>query len=61
MAMLRFTKAGLPKSEAARVARRMPSAATITLAEGKGFEPLVNSRPQRFSRPPHSAALATFR
>ncbi len=30
------------------------------LAEGVGFEPTVTRRPQRFSRPPHSSALATF-
>ncbi len=31
------------------------------LAESKGFEPLVHLRGQRFSRPPHSTALATLR
>ena len=31
------------------------------MAEGKGFEPLVGSRPQRFSRPPHSTALPSLR
>lgn len=33
----------------------------ISMAEGKGFEPLVGSRPQRFSRPPHSTALPSLR
>src|SRR5215211_2253797 len=30
------------------------------MAEGVGFEPTVALRPQRFSRPSHSSALATF-
>ena len=31
------------------------------MAEGGGFEPPVNLRPRRFSKPFHSAALAPFR
>ena len=31
------------------------------LAEGVGFEPTVHLRAQRFSRPPHSTALASLR
>ena len=31
------------------------------LAEGVGFEPTVTRKPQRFSRPSHSSALAPLR
>ena len=33
----------------------------LLLADGEGFEPPVESPPQRFSRPPHSTALPTIR
>jgi hypothetical protein len=34
---------------------------SIWLAERQGFEPWVPLRVQRFSRPPHSTALASLR
>ncbi len=33
---------------------------TLLLAERQGFEPWVRLREQRFSRPPHSTALASL-
>jgi hypothetical protein len=35
-------------------------AGTLFLAERQGFEPWVRLREQRFSRPPHSTALASL-
>lgn len=40
---------------------RLPRISAIALADGAGFEPAVDLRPRRFSRPVHSTALPPIR
>ena len=50
-----------PLTSAPERERTPPGGGVSSMAEGVGFEPTVALRPQRFSRPSHSSALATLR